>query len=330
MPQLAEENKPAGFLIGALTLLTGTVLVGLGVTGDKLASLLRNHQVLAAGAFILTTAGVILGVWALTCRTQREERKALRLGLACVFLGFSSAVVGAVLTSGQREQPSVAGAIDRTADGLVLGLSIQATDLRSKDHVLVSVEPLRRRTKNGTRTYAPGDPLYGASLGPNKAGDIDRAIKVALPPIGYTDVGVKAWVGSEPEDCFGSGNTTGCVTLQVPRIPEAPQLRASWAGEGQMRSVVINVLAHDIAGKRMQLSAIGAHGTERVLLAAWRLSPDGQGVFKRELRVPVDPKIRSVCVRASMTVLHVTCNTHPHPLTTWVLLRARPKTAGNS
>ena len=258
-PRVDAENKTAAFLLASLTLLT-TLLGALGIASGAIGDMIRNHQLWSGAAFILTVIAIIFGAIALTYGPPDESEKQNRLlRKGCVVLagGLICAVIAGVLTWGDRAQPSVSGVVSRGQEGFNLELRLQQSSLKAKDHVIVSVDPLVRSKEPGHLVLA-GDSLYGASIGPNRSGEIDRTINISLPPRGFTDLGVKAWIGDEPGDCFRSRtNTTGCMTLEVPRLSEKPQLHAKWVKGSPTSEILIELTARNIAGSSVRLAAVG-------------------------------------------------------------------------
>ena len=55
-----------------------------------------------------------------------------------------------------------------------------------------------RSDQGGHPTWQPGQPLYGASLGPNGSGEIQHTVNLSLPAGDFDDLGARAWVGDEP------------------------------------------------------------------------------------------------------------------------------------
>src|SRR5205814_365459 len=141
-----------------------------------------------------------------------------------------------VRTWGDRAQPSITITPKR---GSLVTVSVKASGLRSTDHLLVQVEQLGR-------TGRPGQELYGASLGPDTSGDVEQTVDVPLPAGDFDDVGAKAWVGAEPEDCYRTGNSTGCVHVHVSRPQERPQLAVDWETFVRAPRILIRLKAHNL------------------------------------------------------------------------------------
>ena len=86
---------------------------------------------------------------------------------------------------------------------------------RTRQRAALERPPRRRgraaRTRAGEQgepVGRQGEPLYGASLGPDGVGRrSSETLDVTLPAGDYDDVGAPAWVGDEPKDCYGRGHS---------------------------------------------------------------------------------------------------------------------------
>src|SRR5262249_61922607 len=99
------------------------------------------------------------------------ERRVLYAGLVVLGAGLVMTVYAGVRTWGDRPQPSITITPKR---GAIVTVTVRASGLRSRDHLVVRVEQLSRAGR-------PGQELYGASLGPDAAGDAEEAVDVPLP-----------------------------------------------------------------------------------------------------------------------------------------------------
>src|SRR5919201_1576915 len=282
----------------------------------------------AFGAFGCAALAVFLG--ALAAFGFRagsvEERRALYLGLVALGAGLVCTVYAGVRTWGDRPQPSVTLTPKR---GSLVGVTVRGTGLRSSDHLVVEVEQLVRAAgEDGRLTWQPGQPLYGASLGPDGGGNVSQTVDVPLPAGDFDDVRARGWVGREPKDCYADRNTTGCVRVHIPRPPERPQLAVDWETFVRAPRLLIRLKARNLPqrpSRSMTLRVYGiAPGQPVRPLAEWFLAPDADGVFDRHLSVVVGHAFTDVCVVASITTRAPTC---PAPLekgTVWTELAVPP------
>ena len=155
-----------------------------------------------------------------------EERGVLSLGILVLGAALVFGVYAGVATWGDRR------AAEHHRDAEVgLGRRRLGTRHRAalERPLVVEVEQLLRTAKpRGQESWQAGQPLYGASLGPNSSGEVDQTVNLSLPAGDFDDLGARAWVGDEPHPCYTRGNTTGCVRVHIPRPQERPQLSVAW------------------------------------------------------------------------------------------------------
>ena len=136
---------------------------------------------------------------------SKEERGVLYAGLVVLGASLVFTVYGG-RTWGDRPQPSITVTPKR---GAGVSVSVRGTGLRSSEHIVVEVEQLLRVTDGqGRHTWRPGPPLYGASVGPDGAGEIEQTVDLPVPAGDFDDLGARAWVGNELQPCYTRGNTT--------------------------------------------------------------------------------------------------------------------------
>ena len=242
------------------------------------------------------------------------ERRVLHLGLVVLGSGLVLTVYAGVRTWGDRAQPSITITPKR---GSLVTVSVKASGLRSTDHLLVQVEQLGR-------TGRPGQELYGASLGPDTSGDVEQTVDVPLPAGDFDDVGAKAWVGAEPEDCYRTGNSTGCVHVHVSRPQERPQLAVDWETFVRAPRILIRLKAHNLPPRPSRSLTLRVYGLAPAqpsrVLAEWALAPDADGSFDQRLSVVVGHAFSDVCVVASTTTPRPVCPAPADDSTVWLQL----------
>jgi hypothetical protein len=262
----------------------------------------RDHPLASYGAFGFAVLAIFAGAVAAFALHEGSlaEAATIYTGLALVGASLLFAVYAGVRTWGDHAQPSVTltpKAGDRIA------VTVRGDGLRSSDHVVVEVEQLLKGETDGRLAWRPGQPLYGASLGPDGDGKIDETVEIPLPTGDYDDVGARAWIGAKPKDCYAHGNTTGCVRVHVPRPQERPQLAADWETFVRAPRLLIRVSAKNLPQKPLESMTLRVYGVtaahDRRTLAEWSLAPDAGGKFDRRLNVVVGHAFSDVCIVAS-------------------------------
>jgi hypothetical protein len=323
LPVGKDAQGAARFLLAALPAL-GALLTALAITGDLVGRMARNHPVASFAAFGCAALAVFLGaVAAFGLRENSpEERRVLYLGLVVLGVGLVFTVYAGVATWGDRPQPSITVTPKR---GSIVAVSVRGIGLRSSDHMVVEVEQLLQVTdRQGRHSWRPGQPLYGASLGPDSSGEIEQTVDLPLPAGDFDDLGARAWVGNEPRPCYTKGNTTGCVRVHIARPPERPQLAVEWETFVRAPRVLIRLKARNLPqrpARSMTLRVYGISvGQPLRNLAEWSLAPDADGVFDRRLSVVVGHAFSDVCVVASISTREPACPPPVERGTVWMQL----------
>jgi hypothetical protein len=324
MPRFLPVGKgvkgAAGFLLGAIPAL-GAVLTALAITGGLAGRMARDHPLATYSAFALAVLAIFAGALAAFALEEgsAEERIAVHTGLGLVGASLLFGVYAGVLTWGDRAQPSIM--LTPKPDHTV-AVTVRGAGLRSRDHIVVEVEQLvRATTDSGRLGWRAGEPLYGASLGPDGDGVIEYTVNIPLPAGDYDDLGARAWVGDEPKTCYASGNTTGCVRVHVPRPQERPQLAVSWETFVRAPRLALRVTARNQPprpARSMTLRVFGiASDGGRRSLAEWSLAPNADGDFDRRLAVVVGHAFTEVCVVASTSTREPACPAPLDAATVW-------------
>jgi len=315
LPVGKDAQGAAKFLLAALPAL-GALLTALAITGDLVGRMARNHPWATFGAFGCAALAVFLGaIAAFALRAGSEgERRVLHAGLGVLGTALVFTVFAGVRTWGDRPQPSIT---ITPRNGARVTVSVEATGLRSTDHLVVQVEQLGRAGQ-------PGQELYGASLGPNASGDVKQTMDVPLPAGDFDDIGAKAWVGDEPRDCYRRGNSTGCVRVHVSRLQEQPQLSVDWETFVRAPRVLIRLKARNLPRRPSRSMALRVYGLvpgqPGRVLAEWELAPDADGSFDRRLSVVVGHAYSDVCIVASTTRREPVCPAPVEDGTVWTQL----------
>jgi hypothetical protein len=327
LPVGKEAKGAAGFLLAALPAL-GAVLTALAISGDLIGRMARNHPLASFGAFGFAALAVFLGAVAAFGLQEgsHEERGALSLGILVLGASLVFGVYAGVETWGDRVQPSITVT---PKSGSVVAISVHGIGLRSSDHLVVEVEQLLRTANpRGQGSWQAGEPLYGASLGPNSSGEIDQTVNLSLPAGDFDDLGARAWVGDEPHPCYTRGNTTGCVRVHIPRPQERPQLSVVWETFVKAPRLLIRLKAKNLPqrpARSITLRVFGmAPGQPRRNLAEWSLAPNAGGEFDRSLSVVVGRAYSDVCVVASISTREPQCPAPVEDGTVWTQLAIPP------
>jgi hypothetical protein len=304
------------------------VLTALAISGDLIGRMARNHPVASFGAFGCAALAVFLGAVAAFGLQEgsHEERGALSLGILVLGAALVFGVYAGVETWGDRTQPSITVT---PKSGSIVAVSVHGIGLRSSDHLVVEVEQLLRTANpRGQESWQAGEPLYGASLGPNSSGEIDQTVNLSLPAGDFDDLGARAWVGDEPHACYTRGNTTGCVRVHIPRPHERPQLSVVWETFVKAPRLLIRLKAKNLPqrpARSMTLRVFGiAPGQPRRNLAEWSLAPNAGGEFDRSLSVVVGRAYSDVCVVASISTREPECPAPVEDGTVWTQLAIPP------
>jgi hypothetical protein len=323
LPVGKGSKTAAGFLLAALPAL-GALLTALAITGDSIGRMARNHPAASFGAFGCAALAVLLGAIAAfgLGENSRAARSVLSAGLVLLGTALVFGVYAGVHSWGDRAQPSITL---RPKPGSKVTVSVRGIGLRSTDHIVVEVEQLLRVTdEQGRVSWKPGQPLYGASLGPDGDGEIQHTVDLSLPAGDFDDVGARAWVGDEPRPCYRRGNTTGCVRVHISRPQERPQLAVVWETFVRAPRLLVRLKARNLPqrpARSMTLRVYGVlSGHPRRSLAEWSLAPDADGVFDRHVAVVVGRAFSDVCIVASISTRDPECPPPVDDGTVWAQL----------
>jgi hypothetical protein len=308
----AKDNPGAAFLVTSITVIAG-VFTALGLTGNVLGRMARNHSLLAGASIITALVAVILGVLAaLLVEHTRARWSILGVGLFFFAAAGGFAVWAAISTWGDETRPQVTATVQRTPRGLVLGIKAKMNGLEARQRLRVSVWPVV--SESGSALVGAGEvidpytyeveglPLHRSINGPDADGDVDYAVDVPLPPQHPPRVVVQAATGSHrPEDCFEKGSSTGCVLLYLGE-PGRPQLKGSWGSASSSEGLAkLQIVTEDIPTATVYVRAVGvpSAGARRVHLAVAQFPPGASGDVISSLEVVVPRSVGAVCAVAS-------------------------------
>jgi hypothetical protein len=323
LPVGKDAKSAAGFLLAALPAL-GALLTALAMSGDLIGRMARNHPTASFGAFGCAALAVFLGAVAAFGLKEgsKEERVTLYVGVVVLGTSLIFGVFAGIRTWGDRMQPSIT--VTPKSASLVT-VSVRGIGLKSSDHLVLEVEQLLRVAG---KSWKPGQPLYGASLGPNTGGEINHTVNLPLPAGDFDDLGARAWVGDEPRPCYTRGNTTGCVRVHIPRPQERPQLSAVWETFVRAPRLLVRLHARNLPQRPARSMTLRVYGIApdqtRRKLAEWSLAPDGDGEFDRRVSVVVGRAFTDVCVVASISSREPACPAQIDNDTVWLQLAVPP------
>jgi hypothetical protein len=327
VPVGSDAKSAAGFLLAALPVL-GALLTTLAITGDSIERMARNHPAASFAAFGCAALAVLLGAFAAfgVPKGSSAERPVVTIGLLLLGSALVFGVYAGIESWGDRAQPSITL---RPKSSSKVAVSVSGSGLRSADHIVVEVEQLLRVVDDqGRVAWKMGQPLYGASLGPDRGGDVDYTVDLSLPPGDYDDLGARAWVGDEPAPCYTRGNTTGCVRVHVARPQERPQLSVFWETFVRSPRLLVRLKARNLPQRPSRSLALRVYGVvagrSHRTLAEWALAPDVDGAFDRRLAVVVGRAFEDVCVVASVSSLEPPCPPPAEDGTVWARLAVPP------
>ena len=230
----------------------------------------------------------------------------LRIGAGCLVLATSAAVWTGVAFASERPEPSITAGILTTHGHNMLRFEIKDSGLGSNDRMTVKIHALTTTNNGVTPT-----PLYSASLGPNSTGIVDHAGEVAVPPAPANELEVQAWVGKQ-YTCYENNVTahTGCVTVQISRPFEKPQLTVSWRNPRHSRAgLFVFVSARDVSEHRAVLRVVDANRHRQLLVTSWPSSATGD--ISKAITAIIPPSTRRLCVAVSNTEPRPDCSFHP-------------------
>jgi hypothetical protein len=222
-----DDSKKAS--LGAMAAAAAALVSGVGaltLTG-ALGRVQRNNGLLFGIGLLLVVLGA--AAWVVGALISPEARPLKRwkmtigigpglqgVGVVASLIGLVVALLAAVATANDTEQPSVK--LTLADDGKTATGVATVANLSSQDRLTVNVDGL---TRQGSDRYAEAN-LFQGYVGPDSDGKATIEAKVPLPPDRFDALGIRAWTAGKPDDC-GAYPTdqadpesgTGCIILQL-------------------------------------------------------------------------------------------------------------------
>jgi hypothetical protein len=323
-PTVNADNKPTGWLVGALTTF-GLLLSAVGIGTGDVPRMLRNEAPWAIATFSLVIAASICAAsagWLTTDDTK--ERWWLRASAGLLALAALAALATGIASARERPEPTLTAQILTDQQGhSALHFEVKDSGLQVSDKMTVLVSPLVASGSAAARRYVALPALYGASLGPDSSGSVDHSGNVPVPPAPITDIEVQAWIGERPTSCYARTTTTGCTTLHITRQSEEPQLTLAWHDAAHSAAGLgISLSAHDIAGKLAVLRIVDAESHRTLLSASW--PPNATGSVVQSITAIIPRSTHRLCVAASSADMSPACLARSENQDAWVFTTVPP------
>lgn len=285
--------------VAAAALVTG---VGALTLTGALGRVQRDYGLEFATAVCFTLAGATL--WVVEGLLNKRHSWLKGVGVVLTVIGLAGGYIFAIVSSGDTEEPAVT--LKLSADGSQASGDVKVSDLGPRQRVDLYVDGLTAKPGGGyVRTN-----LYASFLGPDKDGSVSDGFSVAVPPATFDAVGISAYKASgSPATCGidsvlnSSSQGTGCVILQLPDQPPAPDLSASWVGTSSATNTLDVALKASTAriskqGDFVAFEVVGSRGKKSYFLYRSNMAPPRAGFIQRTLRIYVPSKMRTVCAQA--------------------------------
>jgi len=183
-------KTPALESVVALVAPLGLAIGALAVSGP-IGRVQRDAPELFAIAISVLVIGS--GLWFLS--SLPKPRAWQVASIAFLLVGFIGALLITIFTAANQPRPRISAAL--SDDRAKITANIRASSLGTDERLAIFVDGLTRE-KTGPE---PTERLYRAFVGPDGDGNVEQAITLPLPNGGVTDVGIKAFTGSESPAC---------------------------------------------------------------------------------------------------------------------------------
>src|SRR5437764_14228338 len=189
----------------------------------------RDHPLRAYGAFGFAVPAVFAGALATFAfrAGSAEEQIAIYAGLGLVVGSLLFGVYAGVQTWGDRAQPSITLT---PKPGHLVAVTVRGAGLRAMDHIVVEVEQLVRAPNDAGRlTWKAGEPLYGASLGPDGDGRIGYTVDIRCRRV-TTTTSAREPGSATSRRRATHGATRPAASVFISRVPRSGR---SWRSRGR-------------------------------------------------------------------------------------------------
>jgi hypothetical protein len=306
-------NRP-GWLVGAVSVI-GLLLSAVGIGTGEVPRVLRNHPVLGGSTFVLVVVGSLVGAagaWHVRLGAGEHRWRAhaeVVVGASLLAIAAVLAVITGIVSATERPDAGITTAIAVNRQGRqIFRFAVKDSGLKSSEKMTIRVTALTylANSKVPLRT-----PLFGESLGPNTAGDINQQGELLVPPAPANDLEVQAGL-KKLEECSGPNASAteaehpGCSRLHIVRAFEKPQLTIAWRNDRHSRAgLFVHVTAHDLGEHRIVLRIVDSASHHLIVTASW--PPTASGIISKSLTAIVPGFTRRLCVAASTTQSEPTC-----------------------
>jgi hypothetical protein len=178
-------------LVAPLTVAIGTLAVS-----GPIGRVQLNLPGWFAAALVVLVIGS--GVWFLASLPKPASRLQ-QVAVGLVILGYASALVFAVLTANDQPRPRINASL--SDDRSKITASITASSMSTDDRLAILMDALVRNEPGSEEEFRVEERIYRAFVGPDENGNVEQSITMPLPEGDVTDIGIKAFTGTESPAC---------------------------------------------------------------------------------------------------------------------------------
>jgi hypothetical protein len=335
------KDRVAAFLLAAFTGV-GALLSAVGVSGNVIGRMVRDHPVLSGFMYGFALAAVLAGLWALY-RPEEKKHFWFNLGLLFYLVAGGFAVWAAIAVWGDDTSPEVIAAASPAGHNGAVDLTVKSSGLQNNQRLTLDIWPIESTAATAVSrlagdaggkpsfSYATGvDPLYQLVTGPDGDGNVDLSTVAHLPVDHPSQLVVEASTGpTELDDCLRN-EKSGCVFLDLGG-PAKPQLSASLRRRKGNPELILRTYGSGIAERLLHFKVLAAMRSRTARVAGGSLAPDSEGTLDQKTDVAVPAGARWICAIASTSPLGPKaavggCPPKFHlPSSAWKACRHRPK-----